>query len=173
MLYLKRSTIATFLFVGLLSSMSLASQPKLPHDKGSSILGAWRTTVQFVDGPYAAVKDLKFLIAFNQGGTLIESSNYDEAPPVTPAYGIWKKTGRGTFKLLYEFFNTKAPEKMDEISGGGGWMPSGWGILTETVKLTGDGKSYTSKLTFTLKDDKGKVIPGGGKAICHGERITF
>ena len=36
-------------------------------------------------------KDLEFMYAFNVSGTMTESSNYDAAPPVPPAYGVWKK----------------------------------------------------------------------------------
>lgn len=141
--------------------------------KPPSIVGAWRTKVQFVDGPYTAVKDLKFLIVFNAGGTLTESSNYDEAPPVPPACGIWRKAGRSEFELRFEYFNSKVPKKTEDITGGGGWMPSGWGVLKEKVKLSPDGNSYTSTIVFVLRDDTGKVVPGGGKAIAKGERMQF
>ena len=141
--------------------------------KSHSLQGTWRASVQFVDGPYAAVKDLKFLIAFNEGGTLTESANYDENPPVTPAYGIWRKIGRHDFELRYEYFNTKPPTKFEDVVGGGGWTPGGIGVLKERVKLSADGDSYTSTITFVLRDEHGKPIPGSGKAICKGERMRF
>ena len=138
-----------------------------------SLAGTWRADVQFVDGPYAAVKDLKFLMTIIPGGTLIESSNYDGAPPVPPAYGIWRKTGNRKFELRYEFYSSAAPKRFEDISGGGGWMPAGVGVLKEIVTLAADGNSYASKISFELFDTKGKSIPGGGKAVCKATRMRF
>ena len=52
---------------------------------GDDLVGAWKGKVQFKTGAFAAVTDLDFLYVFNAGGTMTESSNYDAAPPVTPA----------------------------------------------------------------------------------------
>src|SRR6266478_3224875 len=74
-----------------------------------SLVGAWRGKVQFKTGAFAEVKDLEFLYVFNAGGTMTESSNYDAAPPVAPAYGIWKKMGGNEYEAKYEFYITRIP----------------------------------------------------------------
>src|SRR5215470_16575102 len=71
---------------------------------GAGLEGAWRASIQFADGALAPAKDLQFLYVFNPGGTLVESSNYDEAPPVPPAYGIWRSLGNRRFEAKYVFF---------------------------------------------------------------------
>ena len=138
----------------------------------SRIVGAWRSQVQFKSGPFAAAKDLEFFMSINDGGTMTESSNYDGMPPVPPAYGAWKKIGANTYKLRYEYFNSKPPKNIDEIVNGGGWSPGGRGVIVEIVKLSQDGSSFTSELTFVLRDEIGKEIPGGGNASAKGVRIS-
>lgn len=54
------------------------SAPQTPA--GSSLNGAWQGNVQFTNGPFAPVKDLRFLYVYNAGGTMTESSNYDGVP---------------------------------------------------------------------------------------------
>jgi len=65
-----------------------------------------RSSVQFTSGPFAEVNDLEFMYVFNAGGTLTESSNYDGAPPVPPAYGVWHSIGPNEFEARYEYFTT-------------------------------------------------------------------
>lgn len=103
------------------------------------LVGAWRSQIRFNSGALAAVKDLEFMYAFNGGGTLTESSNYDGAPPVPPAYGVWRKIGPHQFEAKYAFYATKAPGSFEDIAKGGGWSPSGHGVLLEQITLSGDG----------------------------------
>src|SRR5437867_672176 len=98
----------------------------------NDLVGAWRGKVQFKSGSFAGMKDLEFMYVFNAGGTMTESSNYDGAPPVPPAYGIWRKTGPRQFEARYEFYSTKAPS-LDDLSKGRGWMPAGHGVLMEKI----------------------------------------
>lgn len=172
--------MATFLkgvvlgLVGL--SVTACSTPPTSmtaESKPDALVGAWRSKVQFLDGPFAEAKDLEFLFVFNAGGTMTESSNYDGAPPVPPAYGVWKKTSDEKFELKYEYFNSQPPKAFTDIASGGGWTPGGRGTITETVTVSADGKTFESDLNFELRDQAGKVIPGGGKAKCKGERIAF
>ncbi len=135
------------------------------------IVGAWHARVQFREGAFAAVKDLELLYAFNAGGTMLESSNYDGAPPVPPAYGVWRRIGSGRYELRYRFFTTKPPSDFAAIAGGGGWMPSGYGDLREQIELAADGRSFTSTLTLALFDGAGKPVDAGGAAIGHGTRL--
>ena len=86
------------------------------------LVGQWRARLDFQDGDFAAVDDLEFMYVFNAGGTLTESSNYDAAPPVPPAYGIWRRTGPDRFEAKYEFYPTSAPGGSSEITSGGGWL---------------------------------------------------
>jgi hypothetical protein len=138
-----------------------------------ALVGAWRSDVQFAGGAFAAIKDLQFLYAFDLGGTLTESSNYDGVPPVPPAYGVWKQTGPATFEALYEFFTTKPPAGLRDLTGGGGWLPSGRGVLTERITLAADGKSFDSTITLQLFDAAGRPIEGGSDAKGHAVRITL
>jgi predicted small lipoprotein YifL len=138
-----------------------------------SLVGAWRSRVQFADGAYAGIKDLEFLYVYNAGGTMTESSNYDGAPPVPPAYGAWRQTAPRRFESRYEFFVTKAPAAFDEVAKGGGWMPNGRGTLTESIELAADGGSFESTMVFELFDASGKPVEGGGRATGQGVRIRL
>jgi len=132
-----------------------------------SLAGAWRAKVQFTEGSFAEVRDLEFLYVFNAGGTLVESSNYDAAPPVPPAYGEWRPTAPGRFEARYVFFTTRAS---DDDSG---WLPAGSGVLTEKIELASDGRSYESALMLELFDVAGKPVPGGGRGAVHAQRAGF
>ena len=87
-----------------------------------AVTGAWRAKVQFKSGMLADWKNLEFMYAFNQGGTMTESSNYDGSPPGPPAYGVWRKTGARQFEARYEVFLTKSAKPLEEIAKGGGWL---------------------------------------------------
>ncbi len=139
------------------------------------LTGAWRSHVQFASGDFAAAKDLEFLYVFNpgdgRGGTMTESSNYDAAPPVPPAYGVWREVGPGRFEALYVFYTTKPPEKAEQIVQG--WGPAGRGELTERITLAADGKSFESAITLKLFDPAGRPLPGGSDGTGHATRIDF
>jgi len=135
------------------------------------LTGAWRSRVQFSSGDFAAVKDLEFLYVFNRGGTMTESSNYDGAPPVPPAYGVWRALGSRRFEAVYMFYTTKPPEKLDQLTQG--WTPTGRGELKERIELAPDGRSFESTLTLQLFDAAGRSAPGGAKATGHATRIGF
>ena len=119
------------------------------------------------------MKDLEFMYVFNEGGTLTESSNYDGAPPVPPAYGVWRATGTRQFEAKYVFYITRSPAKLDEITNGGGWMPAGHGEFIERITLSEDGKTFTSNMKYTAFDQSGKPVEGGGEAKCDGTRLEF
>lgn len=139
----------------------------------SSLVGAWRAKLQFRNGAFAAIKDLEFMYVYNMGGTMTESSNYDAAPPVPPAYGIWKSIGHNQFEARYEFYATKAPAGIDDIIKGGGWLPAGRGIFTERISLSDDGESFRSTIHYEVLDPSGKSIEGGGDAEGQGVRLSF
>lgn len=138
-----------------------------------ALIGAWRSSVQFSSGAFASVKDLEFLYVFNAGGTMTESSNYDGAPPVPPAYGEWRETGEGRFEAKYTFFTTSPPTDLKVLGTGGGWLPSGSGVLTERITLAPDGRSYDAQMTLELFDTAGKPVEGGGEATVHARRVGF
>jgi hypothetical protein len=129
------------------------------------------------------VTDLQFMTVFNAGGTMTESSNYDGAssnydgaPPVPPAYGVWRRTvGQSDSVCLaqYAFWVTKPPLTFAELAKGGGWGPNGHGVLTEAITLAGDGQSYASTLTYEFFDAAGKPAPGGGAATGRAVRMGF
>ena len=138
--------------------------------KPTPLVGAWRGSVQFESGAYAPIKDLEFMYAFHADGTMTESSNYDAAPPVPPAYGAWRALGPSEFEAKYEFFST-APTPPDAFKNGAGWNPSGRGVLTERIRLSEDGNAFTSTLTYEAFDMRGTPAPGGGKATARAVRL--
>jgi len=138
-----------------------------------SLAGAWRSQIRFSSGPLAEIKDLEFMYAFNVGGTMSESSNYDGAPPVPPAYGVWRKSGPRLFEAKYAFYITKPPGTFDDLAKGGGWSPAGYGILTENVTLSEDGNSYKSTIAYAPFDQSGKPAEGGSTGTGAGIRMGF
>jgi len=136
------------------------------------LVGAWRSAVRFRTGAFATVQNLEFMYVFNAGGTMTESSNYDAAPPVPPAYGVWRETGKNAYTAKYEYYATQ-PSEAEQFQKGAGWLPAGHGVLTETITLADDGQSYTATLDFELFDAKGNPVEGGGTARVQGVRIGF
>jgi hypothetical protein len=137
------------------------------------LVGQWRARLDFQSGDFAAVGDLEFMYAFNAGGTLTESSNYDAAPPVPPAYGIWRRTGPDRFEAKYEFYPTSAPGGLDDITSGGGWPPAGRGVFTEAITIAAGGDSFTSTMLYEIFDAEGNPVEGGGTATGRGVRLRF
>ena len=158
-----------WLSVGALLAAGGCSRPA----PDTALTGAWRVNVQFADGAFAAVHDLRFLTVFNAGGTMTESSNYDGAPPVPPAYGAWRQVGPRRFEAHYEFWVTRPPGSFADVAAGGGWLPAGRGLLDETIELSADGNAYTSSLVYAALDSAGGPAPGGGKASASAVRVGF
>ena len=140
---------------------------------GPDLVGAWRAQLQFRSGAFAAIKDLEFMYVYNAGGTMTESSNYDAAPPVPPAYGIWRSIGPKQFEAKYEFYVTRAPVALAEITTGGGWLPAGRGVFVETITLADDGNSFTSSIRYDVLDAAGQPAAGGGEADGRGVKLSF
>jgi hypothetical protein len=140
---------------------------------GVSLIGAWRSNVEFHSGALASIQGFEFMYVFNSGGTMTESSNYDAAPPVPPAYGIWKSLGKDEYEAKYEFFITRAPNTAEASTGAVGWLPGGRGLLMETIKVAADGNSFTSSIRYEMFDEAGKPAAGGGEGEAHAARMTF
>lgn len=155
----------------LLAACGASTGPPLAD--GDSIIGAWRSQVTFRDGALTAMHGLEFMYVFNAGGTLTESSNYDGAPPVPPAYGVWRRVAPGRYEARYLYFTTQPPADWPAIAAGGGWNPTGHGELRETIDVGNDGRSFESTLSLALFDTTGKPAEGGGSATGHGTRIGF
>ncbi|MEQ1728476.1 MAG: hypothetical protein ABL982_08840 [Vicinamibacterales bacterium] len=142
--------------------------------EGERLAGAWRSKVAFRSGPLTGMKDLEFLYAYNAGGTMTESSNYDEAANSSPpAYGVWKQTGPQTFQTKYVFYTTKAPDPASGQPSSGDWWPDGHGVLTETITLSENGNTYTSTVGLAMFDKADQPIAGGGEGTAAGTRIAF
>lgn len=154
----------------LLTGCAPATRSKTPSPL---LVGAWRSKIEFKDGAFAGLKGFEILYAFNEGGTIVESSNYDEVPPVPPGYGIWRESGAREYEAKYVFTITKPPAKLDALVQGSGWLPNGHGELTERLTLAADGDTYTSAITYAAFDSAGKPAPGGGSGVGHGTRVTF
>lgn len=165
-------------FRNLVMACVLAACAPAPADKQqvpapAPLIGAWRSKLQFSSGAFASIKNLEFMYVFNAGGTLTESSNYDGAPPVPPAYGVWRQLSAQEFEAKYAFYITQAPKRFEEISGGAGWLPIGHGIFTERIRLAADGQSFESSISYAAFDSLGASAAGGGEATGRGTRIGF
>ncbi len=163
---------APILLCALSAALLACNQAPATREPAPAIIGAWRSSLQFTSGAFASIKDLEFMYVFNQGGTLTESSNYDGAPPVPPAYGAWRAVSATEFEAKYEFYIT-APSPPDAFRTGAGWLPSGRGIFTERITLAADGKRFTSVITYEALDTKGQPAEGGGTATGSAVRIGF
>ena len=152
----------------LLACACATERPALP----APLVGAWRSSIQFSTGAFATIQDLEFMYVFNAGGTLTESSNYDGAPPVPPAYGVWRVIGPTEFEARYEFYVT-APAPPEAFKIGAGWLPSGRGVFTERITLAADSNSYTSTIKYEAFDVKGQPTAGGSEAIGKAVRMGF
>lgn len=136
------------------------------------LVGAWRSAIQFESGAFAGVKDLEFMYVFHADGTMTESSNYDAAPPVPPAYGVWRTIAPNEFEARYEYYAT-TPSAPDAFKGGAGWIPAGRGVLTERIKLSEGADTFTSTLEYRALDQRGEPVEGGGRANGRGVRIRL
>lgn len=168
--------IRIVLAIFLMASFSGAVPSSFAADTGivgDNLVGAWRGRVQFTSGALAETKDLEFMYAFNVGGTMTESSNYDAVPPVPPAYGAWRKVGLRKFEAKYQFFLSKAVTSADELVKGGGWGPDGYGVLVQKMTLSADSNSFESRITLELFDKDGKPTAGGGEGTAAAQRIRF
>ena len=137
------------------------------------LVGQWRARLEFRDGDFAAFGDLEFMYVFNAGGTMTESSNYDAAPPVPPAYGIWRRTAPGRFEAKYEFYPTSAPAGFEDIASGGGWRCAGRGVFTESITVAADGATFASEILYEAFGEAGEPVAGGGVGTGRGVRLRF
>jgi len=158
------------LIVILVGSFSCGEQKNLQTDE---LVGAWKGKVQFTTGIYAEIKDFEFMWVFNSGGTMTESSNYDGVPPTPPAYGIWKKTGEKEYEARYEFYWNKVPASYEELAKTGGFPNAGYGVLSENITLSDDGKSYSSTIKFNLFDQSGKQTVFNEEGTAEAKRMEF
>jgi hypothetical protein len=165
-----RANALASLAILLLTAVGCANRSQTDAD---ILVGAWQGKVQFTSGAFAGTKDLEFMYAFHADGTMTESSNYDAAPPVPPAYGVWKRVGDRQFEARYRFYQSRPVASPDELVKSGGWAPGGYGTLAQKITLSVDGESFESALTLELFEKDGKVMPGGGAATASGKRIRF
>lgn len=159
--------------IGSLAAGLFSSCAQVPTGEARSLVGAWRGKVQFTDGAFADTKDLEFMYVFNDGGTMTESSNYDGAPPVPPAYGAWRKVGDRVYEAKYEYFWTKAPSNFEELTKGGGWAPGGYGRLTQRITISEDGRTFDSTIKYEMFDQSGKPTDKESHATAQGTKIAF
>src|ERR1041384_8162687 len=111
---MRRPLCLAIIFLLLLAGCSAPPTPAAKAEPLSKVIGAWSSKLQFLDGPFSTTKDLELLYSINEGGTMTESSNYDGAPPVPPAYGIWRQTGANQYEARYTFYCTKPPTPRQE-----------------------------------------------------------
>jgi hypothetical protein len=168
-LFVATTVFALALTAGAMPGTCLAQAANDSDD----LAGAWRGAMQFTTGGFAGTKDLELMYAFAAGGTMTESSNYDAAPPVPPAYGVWRKVGARKYEAKYQFFQTRVVSSADQLVKVGGWAPNGYGVISQTFTLSADGMTFDSRATLELFDQQGKPMAGGGEATAKGARIGF
>jgi hypothetical protein len=162
-------SVGLLIFI-LVGSFSCGEQKNLQTDE---LVSAWKGKIQFTTGIYAEIKDFEFMWVFNSGGTMTESSNYDGVPPTPPAYGIWKKTGEKEYEAHYEFYWNKVPASYEELAKAGGFPNAGYGVLSENITLSDDGKSYSSTIKFNLYDQTGKQTVFNEEGAVVAKRMEF
>ena len=170
---MKTPSPLAWLALALLAVLGSTGCSSLPSESGVSLTGAWHGKIQAKTGALTGYQGLEFMYAFNAGGTLTESSNFDGSPPMPPAYGVWRQTGLRQYESRYEFFATKPPSNFAEVAKGGGWAPDGLGMLTEKITLTEDGNAFASTIKYEIYDQQGKLTDSGGVATSKAERIKF
>ena len=170
-----RSIVLTILSAGLLTVLLiiLFSCGEQKNPQIDELVGAWKGKVQFKTGAYAEIKDFEFMWVFNQGGTMTESSNYDGVPPTPPAYGIWQKTGDKQYEARYEFYWNQVPASFEDLVKAGGFPNAGYGVLSEKIILSEDGKSYSSTIKLNLFDQTGKQTVFNDEATAEANRMNF
>lgn len=161
---LRPKLIFSLVMVGLLAialaiSLLFAFPGRSHAASNDSPEGSWIATLTITKGP--PLPPFKILIAFDSGGSLVESEQGDEAPgsPPTlasPGYGAWVSTGSDDFafnfiKLLYD------------TSGGFIGFIKNHG----TSQLAGD--TFTASGTFVITEN-GKVAFSGSYTL-HAARI--
>ena len=166
-----RSVLSVGLLIFILADSFSCSEEKNPQP--DNIVGAWKGKVQFNTGVYAEIKDFEFMWVFNSGGTMTESSNYDGVPPTPPAYGIWKKTGDKQYEARYEFYWNKVPASFEDLAKAGGFPNTGYGVLSEKITLSDDGKAYGSTIKFNLFDQSGKQTVSNEEGTVEARRMEF
>jgi hypothetical protein len=164
--------LAAFAFTQM-ASVSTSTCLAQTGNGNDNLAGAWQGRVQFTTGVFADTKDLEFMYAFNSGGTMTESSNYDAAPPALSAYGVWRRVGARKYEAKYKFYQSRAVSSADELIKGGGWAPDGYGTLTQKITLSADGNSFDSRITLELFGKDGNVMAGGGEATASRKRLHF
>lgn len=170
-----RARVALLMLSALLVITGCANEKSPPSASpdGGVLVGAWRSKIVFQSGALAGMKGLEFLSAYNAGGTMTESSNYDEAANSSPpAYGIWKQVAPQVFQTKYLYFTTRDPAP-GESPANRDWWPAGHGVLTETITLSADGQTYASTIKLAIYDTSGALIAGGGEGTGAGTRIVF
>ena len=172
MILCPRARVIVIAAVALTACGRTAPSALMTPNAPATMTGAWRAHVHPTSGSLAAIRDLEFLLAFNDGGTLTESSNYDAAPPVPPAYGVWRETGPNAFEATYRFYVTRPPAGAADLAKAG-WGPGGYGVLKENLALAADGKSYVSTLTYAFFDSADRPVTGGGAATVSATRLGF
>jgi hypothetical protein len=170
---MKTPSLFACLAPALLAILGTSGCSSLPVERSVTLAGAWHGQVQATTGALTGYPGLEFMYAFNAGGTLTESSNFDGSPPMPPAYGVWRQTGPRQYECRYEFFATKPPASFEEVTRGGGWVPDGHGVLTEKITLAEDGNTFTSAISYEIFDQQGKLTDAGGVAKGKAERIKF
>ena len=170
---MKRLTGVLLILSIIILAFTVISFTRQSNSQVDNLVGTWKGKVQFKTGAFAGVKDLEFMLSFNSGGTMTESSNYDGMPPVPPAYGIWRKTGDKQYEAKYEFYITNVPASFEALAKIGGFSPAGYGRLTEKIILSADGKTYKSKIKFNAFDITGKQMAANDEADVAASRMEF
>jgi hypothetical protein len=166
-----RSVLSVGLLIFILAGSFSCREEQNPQP--DNIVGAWKGKVQFNTGVFAEINDFEFMWVFNSGGTMTESSNYDGVPPTPPAYGIWKKTGDKQYEARYEFYWNKVPASFEDLAKAGGFPNAGYGVLSEKITLSDDGKSYNSTIKFNLFDQSDKQTVFNDEATAEAKRMEF
>ena len=125
-------------------------------DSRDPIVGMWHVTLTAQGnevGPPDGTPIDNALVTWHSDGTEIMNS---ARPPQDGDFcmGIWKKTGKSTYKLNH--FAWFSNDTANAPSGIGN--PTGPGRLFEEITLSPDGKHYTGKFSAYAYDTSGNLV---------------
>ncbi len=133
-------------------------------NSGQGITGTWRVLASPAPNPEAgAIPPFFTYTTFNREGTLIESSS-DPLQGSRPGHGVWKKTGKGKFKAIFEQFIEFNPI----IQQPGVFVFR----VTEVIKLTGE-DSYQGLSQVSICNNAGQECQPLGTTPTEGSRLKI
>ena len=140
-----------------------------------TLFGAWRSSIDVTSGAFTAAKGLEFMYVFHNDGTLTESSNYDAAPPVPPAYGVFRFVPgeRTVWEAKYSFSRPRRHRPRRPRPWPAGCRRDAASSPSGSPSRPMARPSRRQSAMSSSSAATGAAIAGGGEATGRGVRIDF